>query len=209
MCVAHPQGVPHSVPVGSLDALLETLDLRRPAVAAHSRRVAAYARQLGAFTGVPAEDLAALVQAALIHEAGALVGGGDDVTVELPGIDTWCGLSEDVADILWYAARPYASYPHAPLAARLLAVAHAFDELRRPREYQVPLSVESARMALAREAGRRFCPTAVIALMGCALETSDASEGRGVELALPDRPARIANPDDLRPLRGYRRVTTS
>ena len=36
-----------TAPVGSLERLLETLDLRRPAVAAHSRRVAAYARLLG------------------------------------------------------------------------------------------------------------------------------------------------------------------
>lgn len=209
MPVAHPEGVQHSVPVGSLDVLLETLDLRRPAVAAHSRRVAGYARQLGVFVGLPGEELSALVQAALIHEAGALVGGGEDVTADLPGIDTWCGLSEDVADILWYAARPYASYRHAPLAARLLAVAHAFDELTRPREYQVPLSVESARMALAREAGRRFCPAAVIALMGCALEPGEAPDGRGGDLALPDRPANGVNLDGLLPFRGYRRVTTS
>ena len=45
--------------------------------------------------------------------------------------------------------------------ARLLAVAHAFDELTTAREYHVPLSPESARMAIARDAGRRFCPMAV------------------------------------------------
>ena len=41
-----------TAPVGSLDRLLETLDLRRPAVAAHSRRVAAYARLLGIGMGL-------------------------------------------------------------------------------------------------------------------------------------------------------------
>ena len=57
-----------------------------------------------------------------------------------------------------------------PLGARLLAVAHAFDELTTAREYHVPLSPESARMAIAREAGRRFCPVAVNALVAARLE---------------------------------------
>ena len=63
-----------TAPVGSLDTLLETLDLRRPAVAAHSRRVAACARQLGRFVGLDPRDLEILVTAALVHDVGALVG---------------------------------------------------------------------------------------------------------------------------------------
>jgi len=63
-----------TAPVGSLDRLLETLDLRRPAVAAHSRRVAAYVRLLGIGLGLEASELTMLEQAALVHDAGALVG---------------------------------------------------------------------------------------------------------------------------------------
>ena len=150
----------HTVPVGSLETLLETLDYRRPAAAAHSRRVAVFARHLGVIMGLPGDEMATLVQAALVHEAGALVGRPEKAT-DLPGFQTWCGLSDDVDDVLWYATRRFDHHRHAPAAARLLAVAHAFDELTTAREYHVPLSPESARMAIAREAGRRFCPMAV------------------------------------------------
>ncbi len=179
----------HTVPVGSLDRLLETLDLRRPALAAHSRRVAVYARRLGVITCLPSDEMATLIQAALVHEAGALVGAGTRPATDLPGLETWCGLSEDVADVLWYVIRPFEHHRHAPLAARLLAVAHAFDELTTPREYHVPLSHDSARMAIARHAGRRYCPVAVNALMGCVLETSAAGEVLTKDGPTPDGPA--------------------
>ena len=76
-----------------------------------------------------------------------------------------------------------------PLGARLLAVAHAFDELTTAREYHVPLSPESARMAIAREAGRRFCPVAVNALIAARLEQFDAGLDVREMLAQPDAPA--------------------
>lgn len=150
-----------TVPVGSLDTLLETLDLRRPAVAAHSRRVAMAARKLGIAIGIDVRELGDLTTAALVHDAGSLLGRATN----LPDLEEWCGLSEDVSDILWYSSRPYNHHKHAPLAARILAVAHTFDDLITPAEYQVPMSPEAARMAIAREAGRRFCPLAVNALM--------------------------------------------
>ena len=113
--------------------------------------------------------MATLLQAALVHEAGALVGRLGSAT-ELPGFQTWCGLSDDVDDVLWYSVRPYNRHTHAPLGARILAVAHAFDELITPREYNVPLSATCARMAIAREAGRKYCPMAVNALLMARLE---------------------------------------
>ena len=74
-----------TAPVASLDTLLETLDLRRPAVAAHSRRVAACARQLGRFVGLDPRDLEILVTAALVHDVGALVGRATDPHALLRG----------------------------------------------------------------------------------------------------------------------------
>ena len=201
----------HTVPVGSLETLLETLDYRRPAAAAHSRRVAVFGRHLAVVMGLQGDEMATLVQAALVHEAGALVGRSDKAT-DLPGFQTWCGLSDDVDDVLWYATRRFDHHRHAPLGARLLAVAHAFDELTTAREYHVPMSAESARMAIARDAGRRFCPMAVNALAAARLEQCDA--GRDVRdlLAQPDGPARL-DAEDLarsRPLAiDYRFVTIS
>jgi hypothetical protein len=199
-----------TAPVGSLETLLETLDHRRPAAAAHSRRVALFARHLCVIVGLPADDMATAVQAALVHEAGALVGRLD--AAELPGLQTWCGLSDDVDDVLWYATRRFDHHRHAPLAARLLAVAHAFDELTAAREYHVPLSAESARMALAREAGRRFCPVAVTALIAGRPEQLDAAVDVCGEGARPDGRADIGGERLAagRPLTvDYRLVTTS
>ena len=100
-----------TVPVGSLDTLLETLDLRRPAVAAHSRRVAMAARKLGMAVGLDVQELADLTTAALVHDAGSLLGR----PTNLLDLEEWCGLSEDVSDILWYSSRPYGHHKHAPL----------------------------------------------------------------------------------------------
>ena len=201
----------HTVPVGSLQTLLETLDHRRPAAAAHSRRVAVFARHLGVVVSLPRGEMATLVQAALAHEAGALVGRTEKAT-DLPGFQTWCGLSDDVDDVLWYATRRFDHHRHAPLGARLLAVAHAFDELTTAREYHVPLSPESARMAIARDAGRRFCPVAVSALIAARLEQFDTGLDVREMLAQPDAPADLTA-DRLargRPLAvDYRFVTTS
>src|SRR5262249_6687383 len=96
--------------------------------------------------------------------------------------EDWCGLSEEVSDALWYAVRRYDHHRHAPLAARLLAVAHAFDDLTSAREYQVPMQADTARIAIARDAGRRYCPRAVNALMAVRPETLDEAGER----ALPE-----------------------
>jgi response regulator RpfG family c-di-GMP phosphodiesterase len=197
-----------TVPVGSLDSLLETLDLRRPAVAAHSRRVAAAALKLGVAIGLDPEELADLATAARIHDAGSLLGR----PTNLLDLEEWCGLSEQVADILWYSSRPYSHHRHAPLAARILAVAHTFDDLISPREYQVPMSPETARLAIAREAGRRFCPLAANALMIVRPEVLDEDAERAVADVVPCGRAEIdpSRIEAASPWRiDYRLVTTS
>jgi hypothetical protein len=203
-------GQMRTVPVGSLDTLLETLDFRRPAVAAHSRRVAVIARQLGVIVALAGDEMTTLVDAALIHEAGALVGRADN-RAELLGLQTWCGLSEDVDDVLWYAVRRFDHHRHAPLEARLLAVAHAYDELTAPREYHVPMSHESALMAIAREAGRRYCPVAVNALVAARLDRpGDVRDVRDSSWQ-PDTRADVSGErlGGVRLRADYRLVTTS
>jgi HD-GYP domain-containing protein (c-di-GMP phosphodiesterase class II) len=172
--------------------------------------VAGFARHLGVIMGLPGDEMATLVQAALVHEAGALVGRPEKAT-DLPGFQTWCGLSDDVDDVLWYSTRRFDHHRHAPVGARLLAVAHAFDELTTAREYHVPLSPESARMAIAREAGRRYCSMAVNALVAARLEQLADSEDRETG-AIPDTRVcldaeRLAKAGAL-PI-DYRFVTTS
>jgi response regulator RpfG family c-di-GMP phosphodiesterase len=197
-----------TVPVGSLDSLLETLDVRRPAVAAHSRRVAVAALKLGLSVGLSAEELEDLATAARIHDAGSLLGR----PTNLLDLEEWCGLGEEVADILWYSSRPYNHHRHAPLAARILAVAHTFDDLISPREYQVPMSPETARLAIAREAGRRFCPLAANALMMVRPELLDEDADRAVAEVVPCGRADVdaSRIEAASPWRiDYRLVTTS
>src|SRR4029077_16684812 len=124
-----------TAPVGSLDTLLETLDLRRPAVAAHSRRVAACARQLGRFVGLDPRDLEILVTAALVHDVGALVGRATDPH----GLETSFGLDEEVSDALWYSARRFDHHRHAPLVARRRAMPNASDALTPPLNSEVAM----------------------------------------------------------------------
>ena len=145
--------------------------------------MAAAARQLGLIAGLGAAELDALTRAALVHDAATLLGRAAGSSTEQ--LDAWCGLGEDVADILWYAARRYDHHRHAPVSARLLSVAHAFDDFTSPREYQVPLHPDTARMAIAREAGRRFCPLAVNALMALRPEQLDEEGERGMEDVAP------------------------
>ena len=159
----------HTVPVGSLETLLETLGLSTSRRSGAQPPGGGVRASSGVVMGLQGDEMATLVQAALVHEAGALVGRPEKAT-DLPGFQTWCGLSDDVDDVLWYATRRFDHHRHAPLGARLLAVAHAFDELTTAREYHVPMSPESARMAIARDAGRRFCPMAVNALVAARLE---------------------------------------
>jgi HD-GYP domain-containing protein (c-di-GMP phosphodiesterase class II) len=201
-----------TAPVGSLDTLLETLDLRRPAVAAHSRRVAAYAWQLGLAVGLDDVELRALEQAALVHDAGTLVGRSAAATAELTGLDVTYGLDAEVSDILWYALRRFDHHRHAPIAARLLAVAHAYDDLTTSREYQVPLQPETARLAIAREAGRRYCPIAVAALFTMFADRLDDAAERGMGDVRPDCRADVdeSRLQAARPWRtNYRLVTNS
>jgi HD-GYP domain-containing protein (c-di-GMP phosphodiesterase class II) len=201
-----------TAPVGSLDTLLETLDLRRPAVAAHSRRVAAYARQLGLLVGLDDHELEALGQAALVHDAGTLIGHPAGSVAELGGLGAWCGLGEEVSDLLWYAVRRFDQHRHAPLASRLLAVAHVFDDLTVAREYYVPMTAETARMVIARDAGRRYCPVAVTALMALSLPRLDEVAERGMADVRPEARATI-DPSRLASAKPYRSdyglVTTS
>ena len=180
-----------TAPVGSLDSLLETLDLRRPAVAAHSRRVAAYVRLLGIGMGLDLNDLTILEQAALVHDAGALVGRPAGGAADLTDLGTWCGLDDEVTDVIWYSTRRFDHHRHAPLAARLLAVAHEFDELTAAREYHVPLQADTAKIAIAREGGRRFCPVAVTALMALRLDRIDDVAERALTEVVPEGRASV------------------
>src|SRR4029453_3353803 len=203
MCAASGNRGPVMLPApfGSLDRLLETLDLRRPAVAAHSRRVAAYARLLGIGMGLDRVELTILEQAALVHDAGPLLGRPAGATADLTELGAWCGLNGGVADVLWYSVRRFEHHRHAPLAARLLAVSDEFDALTTAREYHVPLQVDTAKIAIARDGGRQFCPVAVAALMAVRLDRIDDVAERALTEVVPEGRAKTdpprSYPDDV------------
>lgn len=168
--------------------LLRTLEARDPAVFAHSLRVGAYARSLGAALGILGQDLDLLEAAAHLHDLGKL------------GIPPWIVHKADALDpmermllrrhpalgagmleahhqppILIQAARYHherwdgRGYPDGlsglaiPPSARIVAVADAFDAMTSARPYRATWSATHALEELDREAGAQFWPEAVAA----------------------------------------------
>ena len=112
-----------------------------PAVAAHSRRVAACARQLGtvrrprpAGTGDPGNRRRWSTTPARWSAAP---------TDPISGLETWCGLDEDVADILWYPRAGSTTIAMPRSARGCWPWRTSSTSSRPPREYQVPLQPET------------------------------------------------------------------
>jgi response regulator RpfG family c-di-GMP phosphodiesterase len=231
-------------PHGNLHALLEVLEARRPVVAAHSRRVASYAVRLAAAMGLSRQLTDVIRVGALVHDAGSLFLPTRLVPAGRPepaavGERTWrtlqvarqCGVGDAVADLVRQWHQRYdggcdagAVLGPPALPARIVAVMHRFDELTSAREHRRRMGPEAARFAIAREAGRRFCPWVVNALRSLPVSMLrpgdiDASEW-GPGDGAPVDPRRLASftawpglpswgDDVLGPGSDYRRVSTS
>lgn len=131
------------------EVLADLVDLKRPATAGHARRVAALVDRLGDRVGLPGADRVALRRAALLHNLGllavsahTLARGKLDAAYHahpllpaqlldgIPALRTPCDLAalhhERTDGSGWPAG---VNAARQPLAARVLAVACAFDEL--------------------------------------------------------------------------------
>lgn len=172
------------------DTLFATLEARRPAVAAHSRRVAAYATRLASVYGLAPRTIDAIHLGARLHDIGKLMvplrilqKAGPltarewaelrmhpEVGVEL--VDR-AGLGDEVCEIVLYHHERHDGLgypdrlpgPAIRWAVRIVSVVDTFDALTSTREYRRSLSVDAARALIAREAGRRFCPWVVSGLL--------------------------------------------
>lgn len=170
-----------------IGALARAVDAREGQSEGHSERVAELAVRLARAAGWPAQRLALLREAALVHDVGKvgvpehLLGKARLSAGEAAQLREHARLGADIAgevlsseQVAWIRShheRPDGrGYPDAlaaeaiPLGARLLAVADAWDAMTYPRGGRVPLSTEQALRECRAGAGTQFAPEAVAAL---------------------------------------------
>jgi hypothetical protein len=174
--------------VQTLTTLAETIDLRDPYTAGHSRRVAAYSRLLALDMGLSDEVTDTIEHAALLHDIGK-VGVPDAVLFKNGALDDeerllirahpviGAGLLADVPTmcdiypcILHHHERwDGRGYPdglsgeNIPLGARIIAVADSFDAMTTDRPYRRGLGAEAAIAELVRHEGTQFDKRCVVA----------------------------------------------
>ena len=173
----------------SLARLADAAEARDPHTAGHLRRIGRYSFELAMQLGLPAEDARAIADASAVHDLGKL-SLPDDILMK-PGkltSDDWelmrahpvhgerligdspkFAVERTVAR--WHHERwDGTGYPDGlagdaiPLAARIVAVADAFDALTTARPYKPAWSVDEACAEIVRMRGTLFCPTVVGAL---------------------------------------------
>lgn len=198
--------------LGRADAVLAALERKRPDVAAHSRRVAAYSVRLATQFGLGGHAIETIRLGALLHDVGKML--TPSRILEKPGRPNareWqelkihpelgqeichrSGFDGDVcAIVLHHHERGDGSgYPdrlrHAaiPYTVRIVAVMDTFDALTSSRDYRERLSVGAARALLARSAGSKYCPWVVSGLLALPIEMLRPSPG--------DEPAAAQRPE--------------
>ena len=201
-----------------LDTLLDAVGARHPAVAAHGRRVAAYAVRLATQFGLAPQAVDAIRTGALLHDIGKihlpadiLLKPGRLTDHEWTEVQTHpeigyalvdgMGLAPAARDIVLchHERHDGTGYPlrlsgsSLDWAVRLVSVADAFDALTSHRPYRAAVSIDVARSVLAREAGSRFCPWAVSALLSLPRELlKPAAHDRGISYQLDGCPPQAA-----------------
>ena len=181
--------------------LAETIDLRNPGTAEHSRTVGSYARAIARALELEPERVERIHAAGVLHDLGKL--GVNDTILAKPGPlddDEWreirshpdtgarilenAGL-EDIA--VWIRAHHEridgAGYPEnlrreeIPLEARILAVADAFEAMTADRPYRSGMSRAEACEELCRCAGTQFDELVVEAFLSTLKGSMDSARG--------------------------------
>ena len=172
----------------AVEALLRVLRLHDEAAHDHALRVAALATRLASALAVPPSELELLERAALLHDIGKIGVGravlaqaraltDDERTlvrhhVELGHGALEVGFLAEVARIVRASHEAWdgSGYPNGlsgeaiPRAARIIAVADAWDALTHDRAYRHGVGAAAARAELDRCAGTQFDPAVVGAL---------------------------------------------
>ena len=209
---------------GSIRVLARAVDAKDPSTQEHSTRVAELAVRLATALGWPAERLARLHEAGLLHDVGKI--GVPDAILFKPGrltadeyevVKSHAELgARIIADVVTPEQTAWVRHHHErmdgsgypdgltgdaiPDGARILALADAWDVMTAERPYKAGrLSPEEALLECRRHAGTQFCPVVVAALerlfVARALPPGDAPDS---ETPSPPVPARAAGAGRLR-----------
>ncbi len=169
--------------------LAETLDLRDPSTARHSRTVGAYAQATARALGLSADRVEQVHAAGVVHDLGKL--GVADAILHKPGplseaewqemrrhpeigarILEHAGLRQIAAWVRTHHERvDGGGYPDGlataqiPVEARILAVADAYEAMVADRPYRAGLAPAQARAELERCSGSQFDPQVVAAFL--------------------------------------------
>jgi putative nucleotidyltransferase with HDIG domain len=174
----------------SMEALARAIDARDPSTFGHSARVAAVSIEIADEMQLPVKERESLRRAALLHDIGKI--GVQDRVLRKPGPlnDAEMGemrehsrighdmleglrfLRPSLPGILHHHERwDGAGYPAGlsgtaiPLLVRIITVADVFDALTSDRPYRRGLSFAAAAAAIRQDAGRKFDPAVVSAVM--------------------------------------------
>ena len=178
------------VHLATVEALATAIDARDQVGVGHVRRTQIYAVGLGRLLGLSESDINALRTGALLHDIGKLaipdhiLNKPDRLTAaELEktkihpqvgaSILETVGFKDPVVPTVKYHHERWdgTGYPaglsgeEIPLTARILCVADAFDTIRGARPYRAAVPREKARQIVQAEAGSRFDPAVVRALI--------------------------------------------
>ena len=129
---------------------------------AHNLRVARLCVRIGRQLSMSAKELRLLARAGLLHDVGSHQGVADPSGRELRAI------------LYQHERLDGSGFPHGlrgdaiPIEARILGVADTYDELISERAGQQPMTPPEARRYLEAQAGRRFDPKVVRALVAAA-----------------------------------------
>jgi putative nucleotidyltransferase with HDIG domain len=185
--------------IGVLTAMIETLALRDRMTARHSAAVARYAHATAVAMGRPPDELDLVHTSGLLHDIGKFAFPDSILLAEERLTDEQWELVKrhpadgarivrrvagygPVADVILSHHERWdgSGYPRnlageeIPLAARVIAVADAYDVLTARDSYRHPISHEEAVAELRRNAGAQFDPLVVEAFAGL-LESEDIS----------------------------------
>jgi putative two-component system response regulator len=173
----------------SLARLADAAEARDPHTGGHLRRILHYSVELALEVGLPEEEAQAIGAASAVHDLGKL--SLPDAVLMNPGkltAEDWDRMREhpqhgeqligsspkfslERAVARWHHERwDGTGYPDGlageeiPLAARIVAVADAFDALTTERPYKRAWGLREAIAEVRRARGTLFCPTVVDAL---------------------------------------------
>ena len=172
--------------LATIEALSAAIDAKDQTAPTHLHRVQIYATGLARALALPEAEIQGLRTAVLLHDIGKLA--VPEHILAKPGPLTQEEFQKvqvhprAAADILARVRFPYpvvpiilshherwdgAGYPHGlkaneiPLAARILAVADAYESLTSTRPYHLPMAADAAASLLRQEAGKALDPNAV------------------------------------------------